>query len=125
MTDASTVDDLPNDWGPRLADLARRKATSQEMGGPEKIVKHHARGSDTVREWLDHLLDAGTFRELRAAGGRGARRWSGDGVGRINGCPGTRRGEDFTVLGGSIGVGELGEALPCGLSSRCRSVCRS
>ncbi len=105
MTDASTADDLPNDWGPRLADLTRRKATSQEMGGPEKIAKHHARGSDTVRERLDHLLDAGTFRELGPLVGAVPADGLVTGWGRINGRPVLVGAEDFTVLGGSIGSG--------------------
>ena len=62
--DALPTDDLPNAWGPRLADLASRKQRSRAMGGPEKIDKHHGRGSLTARERIDLLVDPGSFREL-------------------------------------------------------------
>src|SRR5258707_14025215 len=67
MTDSGDVlpsDDLPIAWGPRLADLAGRKQRSRAMGGPEKIDKHHGRGSLTARERIDLLVDPGSFREL-------------------------------------------------------------
>jgi len=105
MTDASTSEDLPNDWGPRLADLTRRRAASQVMGGPEKIVKQHGRGSLTVRERIDHLLDPGTFREIGPLVGAVPADALVTGWGRINGRPVLVGAEDFTVLGGSIGSG--------------------
>lgn len=104
MTDALS-DDLPNAWGPRLADLAARKAASQVMGGPEKIAKQHGRGSLTVRERLDHLLDAGSFREIGPLVGAMPADGLVTGWGRINGRPVLVGAEDFTVLGGSIGAG--------------------
>lgn len=105
MTDAPAADDLPNDWGPRLADLAARKATARTMGGPEKIAKQHGRGFLTVRERIDHLLDAGTFREIGPLVGQVPADGLVTGWGRINGRPVLVGAEDFTVLGGSIGSG--------------------
>ncbi len=105
MTDASPSEELPNDWGPRLADLARRRAASQVMGGPEKIAKHHGRGSLTVRERIDYLLDPGSFREIGPLVGSVPADALVTGWGRIDGRPVLVGAEDFTVLGGSIGSG--------------------
>ena len=105
MSDAATPPELPNDWGPRLADLAERRAVSQTMGGPEKIIKQYGRGSLTVRERIDHLLDPGTFREIGPLVGSVPADALVTGWGRVNGRPVLVGAEDFTVLGGSIGSG--------------------
>ena len=105
MSDAPSAEDLPNDWGPRLADLVQRKAASQVMGGPERIVKQHGRGSLTVRERIDYLLDPGSFREIGPLVGSVPADALVTGWGRINGRPVLLGAEDFTVLGGSIGSG--------------------
>ena len=47
-----------------LAELEQRKNRARQMGGPEKIARKHAQGRLTAREWLDRLLDPGTFREI-------------------------------------------------------------
>jgi acetyl-CoA carboxylase carboxyltransferase component len=97
--------DLPNAWGPRLADLAARKEAAHQMGGADKIAKQHARGSLTVRERVDHLVDAGTFREIGPLVGDHPADALITGWGRIDGRPVLIGAEDFTVLGGSIGSG--------------------
>jgi acetyl-CoA carboxylase carboxyltransferase component len=94
-----------NEWKDRLDDLAARKASSQVMGGPEKIAKHHARGSLTVRERIDHLVDPGSFREIGSLVGAVPADGLVTGWGRIDGRPIILGAEDFTVLGGSIGAG--------------------
>jgi acetyl-CoA carboxylase carboxyltransferase component len=94
-----------NEWGERLDDLAARKAAAQVMGGPEKIAKQHARGSLTVRERLEHLLDPGSFREMGPLVGSVPADALVTGWGRIDGRPVLVGAEDFTVLGGSIGAG--------------------
>jgi acetyl-CoA carboxylase carboxyltransferase component len=99
-------DALPNGWGPRLADLEVRKQRSRAQGGPEKITKHHARGSLTARERLEHLLDPGSFREIGPlVGGEIPSDAFVCGWGRVDGRPVVAGCEDFTVLGGSIGSG--------------------
>ena len=57
-------------WEPEVEELRRREALAREMGGPEKVERQHAAGRLTVRERIDALLDAGTFRELGAIAGR-------------------------------------------------------
>jgi acetyl-CoA carboxylase carboxyltransferase component len=98
-------EELPNGWGPRLDDLAARKDAARQMGGPERIARHHAKGSLTVRERLDHVLDAGSFREIGPLVGENPADALVTGWGRIDGRPVLVGAEDFTVLGGSIGSG--------------------
>lgn len=117
------VEDLPNNWGPRLADLAARKAASRQMGGADKIAKHHAKGSLTARERIDHLLDAGSFREIGVlVGGEIPSDAFVCGWGRIDGRPVVVGCEDFTVLGGSIGRGSTSKRYrmaEAALAERC------
>jgi len=57
-------DELPNEWGPTLADLAERRSTARSMGGAERLARHRALGKLDARARVDALLDPGTFREL-------------------------------------------------------------
>jgi len=86
-----------------LADLAARRATAGEMGGPERIARQHHKGKLDARARVSALFDAGTFAEI----GRLAGELPADGVitgtGDIDGVPSAVVAEDFTVAGGSIG----------------------
>lgn len=53
-------------WQPEIDELHRREKLTHEMGGPEKVAKHHAPGRLTVRERIEMLLDPGTFHEIGA-----------------------------------------------------------
>ncbi len=57
-------------WEPELDELARRTRLAHEMGGAEKIAKHHAQGRLTVRERIAALVDDGSFHEIGALTGR-------------------------------------------------------
>ena len=48
----------------QMKELAKRKARALEMGGTEKIKKHHDKGKLTARERIDRLLDPDTFLEV-------------------------------------------------------------
>ena len=50
-------------WQEAVNELQRRQALVRRMGAPDKIERHHAAGKLTVRERIDQLLDAGSFRE--------------------------------------------------------------
>jgi acetyl-CoA carboxylase carboxyltransferase component len=94
-------------WGPLLDELERRKAVAQTMGGDERIARQHAAGKLTARERVATLFDPGSFVELGAlVGGEDI---PADalvaGAGLIDGRAVLAGAEDFTVLGGSIGVG--------------------
>jgi len=121
--DGMPTDDLPNAWGPRLADLAGRKQRSRAMGGPEKIDKHHGRGSLTARERIDTLVDPGSFREIGPlVGGQIPSDAFVCGWGLIDGRRVVVGCEDFTVLGGSIGSGSTAKRYRMGeiaLQERC------
>jgi acetyl-CoA carboxylase carboxyltransferase component len=99
-------------WKEELEELARRRALAAEMGGAEKVERHRAQGKLTVRERIDALLDAGSFREIGALTGRGRYDDEGEltdftpanfvmGRGRIEGRTVVVGGDDFTVRGGA------------------------
>jgi acetyl-CoA carboxylase carboxyltransferase component len=98
-------DELPNGWGPTLSDLAERRAAAREMGGPEKVAAHRARGKLDARSRLEHLFDPGTFTEIGTLVGRVPADGFVCGHGLVEGRPVMAGAEDFTVLGGSIGSG--------------------
>lgn len=100
------------EWQAELDELERRKALAAEMGGTDSVAFHHGRGKLTVRERIDALQDAGTFREVGSL--TGSPTW-GDagqleglqptpvvmGTLRLDGRKVTVAGGDFTIRGGS------------------------
>ncbi len=94
------------DWQETLHDLSRRRQHAHEMGGDERLAKHHGKGKLDARARIDHLLDAGTFQEFGTlVGGEIAADGIVTGAGRIDGTPVMVGAEDFTTLAGSIGPG--------------------
>jgi acetyl-CoA carboxylase carboxyltransferase component len=98
-------------WEPELEELRRREELAQRMGGAERVERQHASGRLTVRERLERLLDAGSFRETGALAGTGHYD-DGElvdftpanmivGHGRIDGRRVAVQGDDFTVRGGA------------------------
>ena len=47
----------------KLDELFEKRRKVLEMGGPEKVAKHHKKGRLTARERIDRLLDQGSFME--------------------------------------------------------------
>ncbi len=98
-------------WLEEADEIARRRQAAQELGGPEGIARQHERGRLTVRERIDLLLDAGSFREQGPIAGHTERSESGErtfvpanyvvGLGKIDGRQVVVGGEDFTLRGGS------------------------
>src|SRR5437764_14864117 len=81
------------------------------MGGEERVERQHTSGRLTVRERIDRLFDACTFRETGAIAGQ-ATYEDGEladflpanmvvGQGRVNGRRVVVQGDDFTVRGGA------------------------
>ena len=94
------------DWQETLHDLSRRRQHAHEMGGDERLAKHHGKGKLDARARIDHLLDPGTFQEFGTlVGGDIAADGIVTGAGRIDGAPVMIGAEDFTTLAGSIGPG--------------------
>jgi len=94
--------------------LEERRTRAYLGGGSDRIDRQHARGKRTVRERLEMLLDPGSFCEVglfvthRASSfGMDRSHPAGDGVvtgtGRVDGRQVCVFGQDFTVLGGSVG----------------------
>jgi acetyl-CoA carboxylase carboxyltransferase component len=106
-------------WEPELEELHRREALAQQMGGAEKVAKHHAQGRLTVRERIELLLDPGTFHEVGALAGA-AEYHEGKltsfrpanfimGTGRIDGRKVVVGGDDFTIRGGAADAAVVGK----------------
>lgn len=101
--------------GPTIAELRQLKEQAKLGGGPERIEKQHAKGKLTARERLDLLLDENSFHELDTFVthdihdfGMQKKKFLGDGVvtgyGTIDGRLVYVFSQDFTVLGGSLGL---------------------
>ena len=99
-------------WQEALDELEKRKSLAREMGGPDKIKRQHDHGKLTVRERIDRLLDADSFREIGTLTGTGKYDERGQltgftpannviGRGTIDGRPVAVYGDDFTVRGGA------------------------
>jgi len=100
-------------WPSLAADLDRRRAAARAMGGPERLERQRAGGRLDARARIEALLDPDSFVELGTLVGsvtRGATPAApADGLvgghGPVDGRPVVVGAEDFTVMGGSIGLG--------------------
>jgi acetyl-CoA carboxylase carboxyltransferase component len=98
-------------WNVLLQQLESRQEQASQMGGPEKVAAHQAKGYLTARARLDYLFDEGSFNDIGALAGMshpaGHPPLAGDalvgGIGRVNGMSAVAMAEDFTTKGGSIG----------------------
>jgi acetyl-CoA carboxylase carboxyltransferase component len=99
-------------WKAELDEIAKRKDLARQMGGEERVARHVAAGRLPVRERVDRLLDAGTFREIGSLASKV--RYTKDGKiesftpsnfvtgrGSIEGRPVVIGCDDFTVRGGA------------------------
>ncbi|MBI5210646.1 MAG: acyl-CoA carboxylase subunit beta [Elusimicrobia bacterium] len=96
-------------------ELERRRQEAVLGGGKERIEKQHKDGKLTARERIDLLFDQGTFTEIdrfvthRCTDfGMEKKKFFGDGVvtgyGKIAGRQAFVFSQDFTVIGGSLGM---------------------
>ncbi len=108
-------------WQPEIDELAYRRRLAARMGGEDKVERHKAAGKLTVRERIDQIADAGSFREVGGLTGSG--RYDSNGrlvdlvpsnlvMGRaqVGGRPVVLVGDDFTVRGGA-NDGAVGDKL--------------
>lgn len=99
-------------WGPLIATLETKALAARAMGGAAKLEARRASGSLNARERIAFLLDPDSFQEIGTLAanitGEGDRPAPADafpaGFGRIHGRPVLVGAEDFTVMGGSIGL---------------------
>lgn len=107
------------DWELLLDDLVARRRASEAMGGPKRLTRQRVDGRLDARARVAYLVDAGTFRELGAYAGSVGRGMTpiapADGLvaghATIEGRPVLIGAEDFTVMGGSIGIGTHAKRL--------------
>ncbi len=102
----------------KLEHLREIRAEAALGGGVARIEKQKAKGKLTARERVELLLDEGSFRELDAfaTGGReGDGVLMGDGVvtgyGSVDGKMVYVFSQDFTVYGGSLGLGHANKIV--------------
>ncbi|MEE8337944.1 MAG: carboxyl transferase domain-containing protein [Dehalococcoidia bacterium] len=107
-------------WEPEVEEIKRRRELALRMGGPERVQEQHDRGKLTVRERIERLIDADSFRERGILGG--SARYEGSelkeflpkrtvfGLAELDGRTIAITGEDFTARPrtGSSGVGARG-----------------
>ena len=108
-----------HDWDPLLDDLARRRSAGEAMGSAERLSRQREGGRMDARARIAYLLDEGSFREIGVHAGSVSRgmtpRAPADalvaGHGTIDGRPVLIGAEDFSVMGGSIGLGTHSKRL--------------
>jgi acetyl-CoA carboxylase carboxyltransferase component len=97
-------------WQPEMDELRRRQEMARRMGGADKVKRQHDGGRLTVRERIDRLVDAGSFREVGSIAGMARYDGRNDlvelmpanavmGRAKIDGRPVAVTGDDFTVRG--------------------------
>ena len=98
-----------------ILQLRQKKAIVEKGGGEKAIEKQAAMGKLTARERILYLLDVGSFHEYdmfveheERNFGMDSKELPGDGVitgtGTMNGAPVCIYAQDFTVMGGSLGL---------------------
>jgi len=100
-------------WNDLIEELDARLQTARAMGGPDKLAKQRAGGRFDARQRIAQLCDPDSFREIGTL--VGALSYNGlppapadaliAGSAAIDGRPVLVGSEDFTVQGGSIGIG--------------------
>jgi len=99
-------------WKKEVSQITERRRRALEQGGAEAVARQHEHGRLTVRERIDALVDAGTFREQGPIAGHAELDEDGNlqaftpgnyvlGIGAVDGRPCVVGGEDFTLRGGS------------------------
>jgi len=99
-------------WEAAIEEMRLRREAVRQMGGKERVARHHDQGKLTIRERIDRLVDKDTFFEVGSLMGRGIYDENGDiiaflpgafveGLAEIDGRQVTVGGEDFTISGGS------------------------
>jgi len=106
---------MSNPMNPHIKRLRKLKTEARQGGGEERIRKQKAKGKLTAHERINLLLDEGSFRELDAFVHRGESQLMGDGVVTGYGTIDQRLvyvfSQDFTVFGGSLGLGHASKVV--------------
>ena len=108
----------------KLENLRQRKEALLLGGGQKAIDKQHSQGKLTARERIEALLDPNSFVELDPFSqhrctnfGMEKKKVDGDGVvtgyGTVNGRLVYVFSQDFTVIGGSLGLTHAQKIIRC------------
>ena len=100
------------EWEVAIEEMRRRREAVRQMGGKERVDRHHSQGKLTIRERIEKLVDKDTFFEVGTLMGKGKYDENGDiidftpapfveGLADIGGRLVSVGGEDFTISGGS------------------------
>lgn len=109
-------------WEKEIAGIHERRALALAEGGEAAVEKHHERGKLTIRERIEALLDADSFRETGRIAGGTVLNDDGSidsftpanyilGHGKINQRTVVVGGEDFTLKGGSPNAAGLRKSV--------------
>jgi acetyl-CoA carboxylase carboxyltransferase component len=98
-------------WKKEVEELELRRKFADQLGGPEAVARHNARGCLTVRQRINEIADKESFREIGKLAGKAT--YAADnqlisvtpspyvmGLAKIDGRPVAIGGEDYTVRGG-------------------------
>jgi acetyl-CoA carboxylase carboxyltransferase component len=99
-------------WRDEVQGIEQRRALASKMGGEEAVDRQHERGRLTIRERIEGMADAGSFREEGPIAGYSELDEDGGlkdftpanyvlGIADVDGRPCVIGGEDFTQRGGS------------------------
>ena len=99
-------------WQAEADEIRARRELAKQHGGAEAVAKQHSKGRLLIRERIDQLVDADSFKELGEGAGVPAFDEAGKlqdfqpanfilGFATLNGRKVIVGGEDFTVRGGS------------------------
>jgi acetyl-CoA carboxylase carboxyltransferase component len=100
-------------WKDEVDEIARRRRAAHELGGADAVAKHKARGRGTVRERIEALADAGSFREVGEIAGEAGESSAFSptnivaGTAQIGGRAAVVAGDDFTIRGGAYSPASL------------------
>ena len=116
---------MNREWEDLLAELEARTRAAEAMGGEKRLARQAERGRLNARQRIERLCDAGSFVEIGAlvagADPGGKRPVPADGLvgGRalLDERPVVVMAEDFSVQGGSIGIGNHAKRLRLSLLS--------
>ena len=74
-----------NTWKPEADEIAQRSAWAEQLGGAASVERHHQHGRLTVRERIQGLVDADSFREIGKLAGQAV--YTGGRVERVTPSP--------------------------------------
>ena len=109
-------------WEAEVKELERRRHLAKQQGGQNGIAKQHAKGRLTIRERIDEVLDAGSFREHGRATASPVYDDNDEvieyvpanyvvGFGKVEDRRVVVGGEDFTLKGGSPNAAGLRKSV--------------